>query len=156
MASILDNLIKVLTEFPDELTKRLVDKLKPLFDEKLHEVVESYYGDYESQSKKKYIRTYNFMNSAKSSWSVNGSNIHIEIGEDMNSYPGFPWGRPLDADVAWEYNFEEGEHGHGKYLKAITKPSPHETMQTYVDNNFDGKLIELLLQTANEIIQEIK
>ena len=156
MASSIENLIKVLTDFPDILTERVVEKIQPLFDDKLHQVVESYYGDYTSQSKQKYIRTNNFINSAKSNWSTNGANSHIEIGEGMKDYPGFSWGNSLDADVAWQYNFEEGEHGHGKYLKATTEPSPYETMQNYVDNNFDGKLIDIMLQTANEILQEIK
>jgi len=70
-------------------------------------------GFYHDYSPKMYKRTGNFGEAVSDArtWSANGS-VFASVGEELRDYEGW-FGKPLNADTAWKYMFEQGEHGHG-------------------------------------------
>ncbi len=107
-------------EVASEIAKELDPKIKEIVEEAVNRFDEG------RPSNAMYVPTGNIKN-------INGEVINYgpEIfamvhNNGMSSYPGFPWGYPLAADRAFEFMFIAGEHGHGRYNKGNTNPSPDQ------------------------------
>lgn len=86
---------------------------------------------------------------------VEGNSIYASIGDDMSSYPGM-FGMSLDGDVAWNYMFEQGEHGHGKYNIGYSMP-PIQYVQNKIDSGMIQKKVdEIATKEVVKIVEEVK
>lgn len=134
--SSVDELISRLKKLKNSSSQIASDVAAEL-DPKLKEVIAKSLSNYDSDrpASAMYTPTGNIKN-ITGEIAAEGSSIYARIHNDsMSNYPGFDWGSPLDKDTAYNFMFHGGEHGHGKFQRGITSPSPFE----YVKNEVDGK-----------------
>ena len=126
----------------DDIANEIAEELQPKAKEKLDEAINHFYST--RPSGLKYDPTYNFakidINVSSDGNGEIDSTIH---NNNMGAYPGY-WGVQLNPDTAFDFMFENGEHGHGKYYKGSSDPTP----AAYFDNNISD-----LQPIVDEIVQ---
>ena len=154
MALGLENIIAALNNFKEPTMSRFAQKLQPLMDEITKYAISMFYSDWSSSADEHYIRTGNFMNGGITLLTPDSEGIDIEVfGGLMGMYPGWSGNNMLAPDPAFDFFFENGEHGHGRWLAATTKP-PGEYYDERIDME-DSKIGQLLVDSADEVLSEL-
>lgn len=141
----IDEMIKKLQNLQKsmpEIAKNIASEL----DEKFKVIVNDSISNWESDrpNNSKYVPTGNF-SKVTGEVTAEGTSIYGRVhNDDMSDYPGFPWGSPLESETAYKFMFRGGEHGHGKYSRIATSPSPHD----YVEKEVDGKFQKYIEDAA--------
>lgn len=147
----IDEMINKLQNLEKSMPK-IAKNIASELDEKFKAIVNDSISNWESDrpSNSMYNPTGNFAN-VTGEVTAEGTSIYGQVHNNyMSDYPGFPWGYPLDSDTAYRFMFRGGEHGHGKYLRAKTSPSPHD----YIEKEVDGKFQKYIEDAAiREIIK---
>lgn len=153
----------------ENIASKVAPEINKLLKESVEKSIAEYYKSYTPED---YQRTYNFMKVVDSSKTTgNGNNLIMSVNSGyMNNYPGFSgrgYGntysideRPhkyehpkLNASIAFDFFFKNGEHGHGDWLKATSTP-PDELVQKDIDSKFDGKANKIILDALNKEVMK--
>lgn len=153
----------------ENVANKVAPEINKLLKESVEKSITEYYQSYDPED---YQRTYNFMKVVESSKTTgNGKNLIMSVNSGyMNNYSGFSgkgykntyfvdnlphkYEHPkLNASIAFDFFFKDGEHGHGDWLKAISTP-PHELVQKDIDSKFDGKANKIILDALNKEIMK--
>lgn len=166
MAKGLDDMIQKLNRIENHLGEEIAPDVNKLFKISVYKSLIEWYGDYSGS----YNRTYNLMkitDSARSSGKGNVINMSVDSGH-MNNYPGF-FGQPmnsyyipkpedhkfngqkLNASIAFDFMFLNGEHGHGKWQAAISTP-PYRYVDSQIESGFDGQVYNIINQKIESIL----
>lgn len=148
----IDRIIKELDNISNKVAKEAAPKINKLFKKSVHYAITDFYTSYAPVS---YERTYNFNRVTETAKTTVSKNI-ITLSVDnslMNDYPGF-FGQSLSRDTAFSFMFENGEHGHGRYLMAVSTP-PLTQIENDIDSMFAGRAEKILLDAQNKILNKI-
>lgn len=129
-----NNIINFKNSIP-EISVEIASEVSKELDPRLKEVVNNSINLFYSQRPVgvKYDPTGNLKN-ITGEIKVEGYEIYARIhGDEMSAYPGF-WGDPLDAGTAYTFMFEGGEHGHGRFYRGGTSPTPLQDVKNNVTN----------------------
>ena len=136
---------KKMAEAEKKIAEKAAPRINNLFKESVANAMVDYYDSYDPRV---YERTNNFMSVYRTAETIGKGNVlTMTVNSDnMHSYPSmFENGKSLDPDIAYEYFFKNGEHGHGKWM--MTKSIPPELLiDRDIDDKFGGR--------AEKIIQE--
>ena len=148
----IDRIIKQLANISNKVAKEAAPKIDKLFKESVRYAIMDFYASYEPMS---YERTLNFMKVTDSANTTVSKNIiTLSVNNDlMNDYPGFS-NKPLSKDTAFDFMFQNGEHGHGKYLMAVST-SPLLQIENDIDSMFAGRAEKILIDAQNKILNSI-
>ena len=81
-----------------------------------------------------------------------GSSIYARVHNDgMSGYSGFDWGSPLDKDTAYEFMFHGGEHGHGRFQRGVTSPSPFDFVKNEIDKDFQSYMNKAVANAFKQV-----
>lgn len=151
-------IIKKLDNLQKNIAKEVAPEINKLLIESVDRALVDYYNSY---SPSLYQRTTNFFNIADTP-ETSGSNNVLTLRVDnstMSDYPGFeipPYlsyeRKPLYADTAFEFMFENGEHGHGRWNMANSTP-PKTLVDKDIQSGFDGKAQKIIKKKAMELLK---
>lgn len=151
MSNNLDDLIKRLDKLENNLGETAAPKLKNLFEKSVSNAIIKWYKDYDPQF---YNRTYNFRQTVKSARVSGGKNL-ITMTVDsgyMKSYDGWN-GEKLQPSTAFDYFFDKGFHGHGRWLMHVSQP-PQQTVTSDIITGFNGQANRILRDVVKNILKK--
>ena len=137
---------KVLSSFKKvekNLAKEVASEINKLFKESVGYALVDWYNSYDP---KMYRRTNNFMTVSQSAKTVgNGKYLTMTVDSSlMNDYEGFevkPYStyekQTLYADTAFDFFFNQGEHGHGRWMMKQSIP-PFWYIDRDIQDGFGG------------------
>lgn len=148
MGDNLDDISKKLNKVKKELPKQVLPKIEPLMKLSLNRAVQDFYDSY---TPKMYDRTNNFKSITNNpEIQINKKSIIMTVSSDsMSDYPGVY--SPLEASTAFKYFYQNGEHGHGMWLAAVSTP-PDMLVEDDVLDGFGGQVDVLIDQVMNQIM----
>lgn len=149
---ILETLSQKLKEL-NNIGEKVAPKLKPYFDMSVNRALADYYGSYDP---KYYRRTNNFMSVTTTTKSV-GSGNSVTFTVDSSSMSDYPsmlgnWYEDLYAASGFDFMYMNGEHGHGRFLKATSIP-PDFLVAEDVESGFNGEAQRIIEQTVSDILK---
>ena len=162
----------------DRIENHIAEEVAPQANELLKESVRysliDWYNDYTPQS---YERTYNFMKILDSTKTRGKGNVlcfSVDSGA-MDSYVGWSghgWGntydepredgkysnkkgnhQKLNASLAFDYMFMNGEHGHGKWMMHQSLP-PYMYVERDIESGFGGRLDKIINNRIDQILRK--
>jgi hypothetical protein len=169
LANGLDDLIKKLDRLENHLAEEVAPEVNKLFKESVEYSLINYYNSYDPEN---YQRTFNFMNgvldSARTSGKGNVLTMSVNSGL-MDNYNGWsgnapfgssyfinrktsPGSNQLNASIAFDFFFMNGEHGHGRWWKKNSVP-PYVHVNADIMSGF-GKRVDKIMN--NKIKQILK
>lgn len=163
----LDDLIKKLNRIENHLAEEIAPDINELLKESVRSSLIDWYNDYNPRD---YIRTNNLMNileNTRTSGKGNLLTMFVDSGS-MSNYPGwngYGYGnsytigksekysnQKLNASIAFDFMFMNGEHGHGKWMKHQSLP-----LYMYVDadisNGFGGRANKVINDKIGKILK---
>ena len=149
MAKDLDDMIKKLNRIENHLAEEVTQDVERLFKVSVYQSLAKWYGDYHSS----YDNIYNLMlitESACASGKRNLLSLSVDSGY-MSNYPGW-YNKELYASTAFDFMFMNGEHGHGRWQKAISSPSPYLYVDSQIQSGFDGKAYDIINKKISNIL----
>lgn len=159
MGRTLDDLEQKLKVIENNLAEEVAPKVNELFKDSIRFSLVDWYNDYEPNM---YKRTYNFMkalNTARTSGKGNLLTMSLSSGS-MNSYKGFdipPYKgyerKTLQPSTAYDYMWNDGEHGHGKWMMHKSMP-PHQYVDRDIHDGFGGQLDKIVNNKIDEILRK--
>lgn len=149
--------LKDINKLEKNLAKECAPKINKLFKESLNFAMVDWYNDYDP---KRYNRTYNFMkvlNTAQTTGS--GTTITMRVDSSaMSDYQGFdepPYRgyekMSLNAGIAFDFFFRDGEHGHGNWMMHRSIP-PFMTVDRDVDDGFGNRVQDIISATMGSLL----
>lgn len=147
----------------DRIENHLAEEVAPQANELLKESVRfslvDWYNDYTPQS---YERTYNFMKILDNTKTRGERNIlsFIVDSDAMSDYQGWK-NKSLDASVAFDFMFMNGEHGHDKkgfegkhhWMMHRSLP-PYMYVERDIESGFGGRLDKIINNRIEEILRK--
>lgn len=148
MSDSLDAILKKIDMVEKELPKKVLPKVRPYMNESLNRAMTDFYNGY---SPTYYKRTNNLMGLANNRQiNVSGNSIIMTVSSDsMSDYPG-AFKTPLSASTAFNFMYENGEHGHGMWHMATSEPPDMLVEQDLMDG-YGGRVDIAISQALNEI-----
>lgn len=169
MAKGLDDLIQKLNRIENHLAEEIAPQINGLLKESVHQSLIDWYNDYPNGD---YVRTQNLMSivrSAKTSGKGNALRLSVDSGY-MSNYTGWNGGiysntysipnngietykgQRLNASIAFDFMFMNGEHGHGKWFKYQSIP-PYLSVNSDITNMFNGQANVIINNTIGKILK---
>lgn len=154
-----------------DIEKRVTSEITPHVNRLLKESVGrsliDWYNDYDQKS---YDRTYNFMkilDNTRTSGKGNILTLSVDSGS-MQNYSGWNGkvynntytigkisekynGQKLNASIAFDFMFMNGEHGHGKWMKHQSIP-PYMYVDRDIESGWYGQLDKLINNKLDKIL----
>ena len=162
----------------DRIENHLAEEVAPQANELLKESVRfslvDWYNDYTPQS---YERTYNFMKILDNTktrgkrntlsfivdsgamntyigWAGHGYGNTYDLPRDDNQYSNKKGNhQKLNASIAFDYMFMNGEHGHGKWMMHRSLP-PYMYVERDIESGFGGRLDKIINSRIEEILRK--
>lgn len=163
----LDDLIKKLNRIENHLAEEIAPDINELLKESVKSSLIDWYNDYNPQD---YIRTNNLMNileNTRTSGKGNLLTMFVDSGS-MNNYPGwngYGYGnsytigksekysnQKLNASIAFDFMFMNGEHGHGKWMKHQSLP-PYMYVDADIVSGFNGRANKVINDKIGKILK---
>ena len=110
----------------------------------------------------------NILNNTKTSGKGNLITMYVDSGS-MGNYPGwngYGYGntytigksekysnQKLNASIAFDFMFMNGEHGHGKWQKKISTP-PYLYVDAEINSGFGGKVYDIIDKKIEKILRK--
>lgn len=150
MGKLADMVLSDLKKVESNLAQAVAPEINELFKQAVYGSLIKWYSD---SSPDMYKRTYNFYSVYRTATTTGkGKTLIMQADSSlMNDYPGFK--SPLDADVGFDYMFMNGEHGHGRWQKAITSP-PFDYVKKEIENGFGGQAQEIINRKVKELLMK--
>lgn len=156
-----------------QLAKKVAPEINQLFKESVHNSLIDWYSDYSPMT---YERTNNFMKILDSTRTrCKGNILHFSVDSGaMDNYigwAGYGWGntydatredgkysnkkgnhQKLNASLAFDYMFMNGEHGHGRWMMHQSTP-PFEIIDRDFQSGFGGHVQKIIDNKAKELFR---
>lgn len=151
-------IIKKLDHLQKNIANEVAPEINKLLKNSVHGALGNFYNGY---SPKMYHTTYNLYNITDSSQTIgSGDILTLRVDSStMSDYPGFeipPYPsyerKPLYADTAFEFMFENGEHGHGRWNMANSTP-PETLVDKDIQSGFNGEAQKIIKKKAIELLK---
>lgn len=163
----LDDLIKKLDRIENHLSEEIAPEVNELLKESVRFSLIDWYNDYDPQD---YQRTYNFMNILNNTRTIGKGNLitmYVDSGS-MSNYPGwngYGYGnsytigksekysnQKLNASIAFDFMFMNGEHGHGKWMMHQSL-SPYMYVDADIRDGFGGRINKVINNKIEKILK---
>ena len=170
MAKGLDDMAKKLKRLDKHLGEEIATQINQLLKDSVKTSLVDWYDDYTPVT---YERTYNLMkivNGSRASGKGNLISMYVDSGY-MSNYLGWNGGtynntysipnkgkesysnQRLNASIAFDFMFMNGEHGHGKWQKKISTP-PYLYVDAEINSGFGGKVYDIIDKKIEEILRK--
>lgn len=150
--------LKDIKQAEKQLAKEVAPEINKLFKESVGYALIDWYNSYDP---KMYKRTNNFMTVAQTAKTIRSGN-YLAMTVDsslMNDYEGFaikPYStyekQTLYADTAFDFFFNQGKHGHGRWMMKQSTP-PFWYIDRDIQDGFGGRAQKEINKKFGELLR---